>query len=118
VIGKESLDSNETSCKDAASPAKVQLIRPHIFRAIVLWIALHVFVSAASSDRALTFSTSTSLALVAIAGIVGFLDARRRHETVMLGNLGIPRFAPSVTWAGTVLILEILIGVSAAMIGK
>jgi hypothetical protein len=90
------------------------LIRAYPVRALLLWVALHAFVAAASGAGVLAFGTSMSIAMIVIAAAVGFLDARRRHELTLLGNLGIPPTTPSALWAGTILVLEVIMRVFSA----
>ncbi|MEO8193858.1 MAG: hypothetical protein ABI681_08395 [Gemmatimonadales bacterium] len=93
------------------------MIRAYPARAFLLWIALHAFVAVGSGAGIVAFSTSASLALTVIAAAVGFFDSRRRHEYTLLGNLGIPALAPPAMWAGTILVLEILLRAMTAIAG-
>jgi hypothetical protein len=51
------------------------------------------------------------LVLGVIGGVAGFADTSRRHELRLLGNLGVPEVVPSAIWAGTIMLLEIILRV-------
>lgn len=47
--------------------------------------------------------------VMAIAGVLGFLDARRRNELMLLQNLGVDPLMVSGIWMAMIVILEIVI---------
>jgi hypothetical protein len=91
------------------------LVRAPVARAALLWLALHVFVAAAT-DGAWTFGMSQTRFLVVIAAAVGYFDSRRRREVTFAGNLGVPSYLSPATWAATVILLEIALRVASAII--
>ncbi len=93
------------------------MIRAYPKRAFLLWLALHVFIAAVSGGNALAFGTKGTLVLATIAALVGYADTSRRHELRLLGNLGIPVSVPSVVWAATIVLLEIVLRVITATTG-
>lgn len=74
-----------------------------------MWLALHAFVVLVTGAKVVVFAIPTSVALIVISGAIGFIDTRRRREFTMLGNLGIPSVVPTALWAGTVLVLEVVL---------
>lgn len=83
----------------------------------MLWLALHAFIAAVSGGEIIAFGTKATIVLAAIGAIVGHVDTRRRHEYGMLGNLGVPKWAPPGVWAGTTVALEIVLRVSVVLVG-
>lgn len=116
----------ESSVRDVSSPEfaesrpvssifSLQLVRAPVARAALLWLALHVFVAAAT-DGVWMFGMSQTRFLVVIAAAVGYFDSRRRREVTFAGNLGVPSYLSPATWAATVILLEIALGVASAII--
>lgn len=46
---------------------------------------------------------------MAIAGVVGILDARRRNELMLMQNLGFDPLMVAGIWMATIVILEIVV---------
>jgi hypothetical protein len=116
----------ESSVRDVSSPElaesqsvssilSLQIVRAPVARAALLWLALHVFVAAAT-DGTWTFGMSQTRFLVVIAAAVGYFDSRRRREVTFAGNLGVPSYLSPATWAATVVLLEIALRVVSAVI--
>lgn len=94
------------------------LLRAYPARALFLWFALHAFIAAVSGGEIIAFGTKATIVLAVIGAVAGNADTRRRHEFGMLGNLGVPRFAPSCIWAGSMVVLETVLRVSVFLIGE
>lgn len=92
----------------------LRVARAPLARAAVLWLALHVFIGIANGG--LVFNFAQIRFVVIVAGVVGYIDSRRRHETTFLGNLGIPAYLPPLLWAGTVIVLETLLRLGHAIL--
>ena len=90
--------------------ASLKILRSYPLRAALIWIALHIFV-AASTGKLSSLGFTATLILAAVAGIVAFLDARRRREIPFLQNLGVSQFLPGALAVATVLGLEIVLAV-------
>ncbi|HUQ48061.1 MAG TPA: hypothetical protein VM053_07450 [Gemmatimonadaceae bacterium] len=86
-------------------------------RAAFLWFALHAFLFAVSGGEILALGTKATIVLAVIGAVVGHADTSRRHEYGMLGNLGIAKRTPATTWAGTMVILEIVLRVVSSLAG-
>lgn len=78
----------------------------------MLWLALHAFLFAVSGGDIVALGTKATIVLGVIGAVVGHADTSRRHEYVMLGNLGISKETPAATWAGTMVVLEVVLRVS------
>ena len=97
------------------SIASLELIRAQPRRALLLWLAIHVFLAAGTgSPGPLGFRGSVILA--ATSGAVSWFDSRRRREIAFLGNLGVPALVPSAVAALTVLVLEAAAATAYAML--
>ena len=90
------------------SVVSLRLVRIHPLRAALTWFAFHVFLAVATGSIS-TFGFKGVLFMAAAAAIVGFVDSRRRRESMMLGNLGIPVYVVPASAAATVLALEFLL---------
>jgi uncharacterized membrane protein YeaQ/YmgE (transglycosylase-associated protein family) len=86
-------------------------------RATMLWLALHAFLFAVSGGDILALGTNATIVLGVIGAAVGHADTSRRHEYGMLGNLGIAKQVPGAVWAGTMIILEIVLRVTSYLAG-
>ena len=94
------------------------MLRAYPARATFLWFALHAFIAAVSGGEIIAIGTKATIVLAVIGAVVGHADARRRRESGMLGNLGLPRWTPSAIWAGTMVALEICLRASVFTIGE
>ena len=92
----------------------LRVFRAPLYRAALLWFALHVFIGIANGG--VVFNFAQIRFVVIIAAVVGYIDSRRRHETTFLGNLGIPAFLPPLLWAGTVIAIETLLRLGHAIL--
>jgi hypothetical protein len=108
-------DPELAESKPVSSILSLKLVRAPILRAALLWLALHVFVAAASDDMWL-FGMSQTRFLVVIAAAVGYFDSRRRRESTFAGNLGVPSYLSPATWGATVVLLEIALRSVSALI--
>jgi hypothetical protein len=53
-----------------------------------------------------TLSGASALALALVAGVIGVLDIRMRHDELFLNSLGVSRMTVAAVWAAWVLLLE------------
>ena len=72
------------------------ITRAYFARGMRLWLVVRltvmivpVLVKAATPAEVLRYSPSGGLVLVALCGLLGFLDTRMRRERALLANLGI-----------------------------
>lgn len=93
------------------------MIRAYPVRALMLWLALHIFLFVVSGGDILALGTRATLVLAAIGAVVGRADTSRRHEYGLLGNLGIPKHAPAAIWAATMIVVEIALRLAASLAG-
>jgi hypothetical protein len=77
----------------------------------MLWLALHAFLFAVSGGDIVALATKATIVLALIGAVVGHADTSRRHEYGMLGNLGVSKHTPAAMWAGTMVLLEIVLRV-------
>jgi hypothetical protein len=77
----------------------------------MLWLALHAFLFAVTGGDIVALAAQATIGLALIGAIVGHADTSRRHEYGMLGNLGVSRNTPAAMWAGTMVLLEIVLRV-------
>ena len=82
------------------------VLRRPVALSTLLWLGIHAFV-AASSSGTFEFNLYQARLTVLFAAIVGWADSRRRKDTTFYGNLGVPSWIPPVTWALTMMLLEI-----------
>lgn len=87
-----------------------RFVRLFLWRAVIIWLGVRLgFVVAAAmiadaggDDFSPALLPPAGLALVLLVGAVGLFDARRRHEHLLLANLGVsqrPIFALSAATA-------------------
>jgi hypothetical protein len=83
-----------------------------------LWISLHVIIGAVTRGEVLIFSTSSLVVALAMTGLLGHLDTRRRREMIFLGNLGIAPYTVPLVWISVVALLESVLALAAHAISK
>jgi hypothetical protein len=108
-------DPELAESKPASSILSLQLVRAPVMRAALLWLALHVFVAAATGG-VFVFGMAQSRLVVVIAAAVGYFDSRRRRESTFAGNLGVPSYLSPAMWAATVIVLEIVLRMMSALL--
>jgi hypothetical protein len=108
-------DPELAESKPASSILSLQLVRAPVMRAALLWLALHVFVAAATGG-VFVFGMAQSSLVVVIAAAVGYFDSRRRRESTFAGNLGVPSYLSPAMWAATVIVLEIVLRMMSALL--
>jgi len=79
-----------------------------IRRAAALWTAIHIFVLAGSGGTVMSLEPLPAIAMVAMAAGLGVFDAKKRHELLLLQNMGVRPAMVMAIWAGVALLLETL----------
>ncbi|HEX2188287.1 MAG TPA: hypothetical protein VHG51_05280 [Longimicrobiaceae bacterium] len=84
-----------------------------LLRALLLWVGVRLVVLAGGlpSAAGLAPTPRAALLVVAVVGVLGLLEARRRNEVVFLANLGVGRASIAAFSALPALALEILAAV-------
>jgi hypothetical protein len=96
-----------------------QIVRAYGWRGVRLWLVVRaavsflLFVGDANPAR---LSSPSTLMLFVLLMIVAFVDVRRRHELVLLGNLGVHPAVFAVLLGGPALIGELLVRSGAALL--
>jgi len=70
------------------------LLRAYLLRGVMIWLGVRMIVAAIVSlagGSPLQLSAATSLEVVAISVILGFVEFSRRRERALLANLGVSR---------------------------
>lgn len=104
------------------------MIVPHFTRALalppmLLWATLRAWVAVGSIAMTATLgfealphplfmTPRAALLLVALVATAGWVNARRRHLVLYLGNLGVGRVRVATWLLGPVLLLELAVGVA------
>jgi hypothetical protein len=75
-------------------------------RALTLVLLAHVMAYLSSGQTRWALSGVSILALAFVAGVIGVLDIRMRHDELFLNSLGVSRMTVAAVWAAWVLLLE------------
>lgn len=79
--------------------------------AALLWVLIHAFLLLSTAGAPTALSPKTSLVLVVIAAVVGFVDAKRKRETILLQNIGVSPLSVPLIWGSVMVVLEALLAV-------
>ena len=93
------------------SVASLRLVRVHPLRAALIWLSFHVFLAMGLGSVS-TFGWKGTLFMAAAAAAIVFVDSRRRRESAMLGNLGIPAYMAPLAAVVCVLGLEFFLALA------
>jgi hypothetical protein len=74
-----------------------------------LWLLIHVFLLLSTDGAPTALSPKTWILLVAIAAPIGFVDAKRKRETILLQNIGVSPLSVPLIWSGVMVVLEALL---------
>ena len=75
-------------------------------RAATFWLLLHLLLFTISLGAIRLLSLRGAILTAIVSGWIGMLDVRRREETLFLGNLGVQRWMPAISWTLVVVFLE------------
>lgn len=89
------------------SAVSLRLVRAHVWRATIIWVAAHAFLGLATGQLDI-LGARGSVITALTASIIAYVDSRRRREIGFLGNLGVPWTILSGVAAVTVILLEII----------
>jgi hypothetical protein len=78
-------------------------------RAAIVWLLAHGIIWAVSGGGVIRLAWRASLVFAGFAAWLGYIDAKRRHELLFLGNLGIHRASVPAVWFLVVALLELLV---------
>lgn len=101
---------------DAAVPPRVFLLG-FLTRGATIWLAARIavaaFIAMLHEGPVIRFSIAGSVWLAGIAGLLSWLDLRRRQEHLLLGNLGVGATAVFAWSALPAALLECTVAVAA-----
>lgn len=88
------------------------IVRAYLARSLLLWLGIRVILALAGALAAsdlVRLSAAAIPLVVCLTVVVAFVDTRRRHERVLLGNLGIGPVVLASLFAVPPLVAEIAI---------
>jgi hypothetical protein len=83
-------------------------------RSITLWLLIRVTIGVLlilGNADPLRLDARAVLLIVAAVGIVSWLDTNRRNESLLLDNLGTPRWMVHLLGLGPAAVLEMVLGI-------
>lgn len=94
------------------------IVRAYLFRGALLWIVTRAAITGAlvlAGGNALRLSTAAVVEVILLIVALGWIETRRRRESALLGNLGVPPLALSAIFAAPALLGEIVVRIGAAV---
>lgn len=95
------------------------IARAYLFRGALLWIVARAAITGAlvlADGDALKLSTTALGEVVLLIVALGWIETRRRRESVLLANLGVSPILLSVFFAGPALLGESVLRFAAALL--
>lgn len=89
-------------------------------RGFALWLGTRLVVSAVlffGKVDPLRITFGMASVVIALTTALGFVDLLRRHERILLGNLGVTWAAQAIMLAGPAAIGEAVVGLSRLLLG-
>lgn len=74
--------------------------------AAALWLLLHAFLTLSTGGGSSPLSPPAAVGLVVIAWIAGLVDSKRKHETILLQNIGVSPLSVPLIWSVVIVLLE------------
>ena|GEM_PF-7006777 len=84
-------------------------LRSVVPRAAMTWVLLHGIIWIVSGGGVIQLSSRAALLFAGFSAWLGYIDAKRRHELLFFGNLGIHAASIPAVWFLVVVTLESLL---------
>jgi hypothetical protein len=95
------------------------VLRTYLVRGALLWIVTRAIITGAlllAGSSALRLSPAAFIEVVLLIVALGWIETRRRHESVFLANLGVSPLVLSTLFGVPALLGELLVHTGAALL--